>query len=451
MKQEKTAEYRLEQALRKKFVVISFSVVFVVLLSITVVVNGFNYLQVILKAEDLIQIIAANGGTFPQAPMNFSTPDTGLQALRPNEPPNDNGILPEASPRVNEESFYTTRFFTVILDGENNVVNVDISNIHRVSAREAANLGVYTAEKKSISSMEDFYYCKVSQTNSDETLYIFLDIGEDLYFFHTFLHSSLWTTVVSLILVLLLLIFLSKKAVSPIVETYARQKEFITDMSHELKTPLAIVKANTEVLELEHGNSSWTESTHKQIEKLNRLIIRLLSLAKLEEDRVKGKPEEFSLSHLLEEAGGNLRVLAEQKGNTLSCDISENLLFVGDPVGFRQLMDILLENAVKYSVVGSEISLSLKQEKHSYRIMVINYGENLKKGSYDQWFQRFYREEASRNSETGGFGLGLSMAKTLVKQHDGKISAYSPDKQRIVLQIDLKHSANSKSSGHSHS
>ncbi len=286
-----------------------------------------------------------------------------------------------------------------------------------------------------------YYFQRVTKS-SGENLLICLDISQDLYFFYSFLMSSAVICGLAVVLVFLLLLLLSKKVVSPIVKTYAKQKSFITDMSHELKTPLAIVKANTQVMELEHGTSSWSKSNHKQIEKLSLLINRLLSLAKLEEE-TGGVQVLLSFSNLVEEAGENFYPLVEQEEKELSIQVSPCLNIVADSNAMNQLVDILLENAIKYSTPASVITLSLTQEKHSVVLEVKNEGEHLKKGSYDNWFQRFFREEGSRNSETGGFGLGLSMAKTLVKQQGGKISAYSPEGKTAVLRVEFKKSGKS--------
>lgn len=444
--QVKTAEERLEKTLRQKFVLISFSVVFVVLFLISVVVNSFNYYQVSWKAENLIQIIANNNGTFPT-----TIPQPNMQPPEQTMSPRWEEMLPkdshfwDISPRVYEESSYTTRYFTVKLNNEQEIIGLDTSKIQRLSPLAAEDLCMTILAEERDNNIENSFYFQVLEDQDQGSLVIFLDIGEDLYYFRSFLVISVLICFVALAFVLILLICLSKRAVSPIVNAYAKQKKFITDMSHELKTPLSIVKANTEVLELEHGESNWTKSNHKQVEKLNHLVITLLSLAKLEEDVLKGEPEEFSLSHLVLEAGENVHVLVEQQGKSLSMEIEPQLSFLGDPLSIRHILDILLENAVKYSSDGCAISLALKEEKHGVQILVENTCLGLKKGSYNHWFQRFYREEGSRNSETGGFGLGLSMAKTLVRNQDGKITATAPQEDHLVIKVDFKrHSIHKK-------
>lgn len=456
-KRKNSWEYRLEHTLRKKFVVISFSSVFGVMFVLALLINCFNYLQVTWKAEALTDIIASNDGILPSQPIENNGQ---MPPLEENLPPIEDGLWfpplegenqsPQGGPlpsstlpsRFNAETAETTRFFTVTFDKNDHVIAMDTSKINRISPSEAMSLGIATKEGGKIENVEALYYSKIVEKSDGKTLIIFLDISEDLYFYQSFLISSLGICLLALACVLILLIFLSKKAVSPIVKTYERQKAFITDMSHELKTPLAIVKANTEVLELEHGESPWSGSIHKQIEKLNVLIIRLLSLAKLEESLSSGEHEEFSLSSCVEEAGENFRLLMEGKGHELQLFLESDLNYTGDAQGIRQVLDILLENAVKYSKADCPIVLSLKKEKHNLQILVKNQTENLKKGSYDPWFERFYREEGSRNSETGGFGLGLSMAKTLVKNHEGKISASSPDGVHVVFKVELKQTGN---------
>ncbi|MFI3249485.1 MAG: HAMP domain-containing sensor histidine kinase [Eubacteriales bacterium] len=428
----------LEFTLRQKFVRLSFSVVFVVLSCIVVVANFVNFLQVELRVEEILAIIANNDGTFPQP----HDRESGLPPLE-----NENGAPPIQhdfensgimSDRVLEEAPFTTRFFTVSFTPSGEVGQIDTSRISRINPEQAVAMSRHAYEKEEERGTVDSYRFDSFLTESGATTYIFVDISEDLYFFRSFLIASVIICGISLVCVLVLLHLLSKKAVAPIVETYARQKAFITDMSHELKTPLAIVKANTEVIELEHGSSDWTESSHRQIEKLTLLIHRLLSLAKLEEEVVKGEFETFSLSKLVLESAEQFGVICEQKERRLVLQVQENISFCGEISAMRQLLDILLENAVKYSVENSDVTLRLKQEKQWIILSVMNRGENIEKGNYDKWFERFYREESSRNSETGGFGLGLSAAKRLVKNHGGKVTATSPDGGIVELKVELK-------------
>ncbi len=478
----KTAEQRLEQVLRQKFVIISFSVVCAVLLSVSVVANGFTYLQIQWKADELTNIIAENDGVFPlpenpessenpqrsqgqigdEAPTPPQNPQQDLaerpaepmpmnpEEEDPNRPPSQwereerDPVFGEMHPRIPDEAPFTTRYFTLLYNNENEITHVDTANVQRVTPMEAQNFALSVmAEGKEIGTLEEFHYRKFYVENG-EYLLIFVDISQDLYLFHSFCYTSILMVVVTMLGVLSLLIVFSRKAVAPIVESYAKQKTFITDMSHELKTPLAIVKTNTEVMEMEHGTSQWSASTHKQIEKLTMLVNRLLSLAKLEES-AKGSPREFDFSLMLRETGESMEDFAQLQGKTLEIDIESKILYTGDPQGLRHLLDILLDNALKYSSPESKIILSLKKERNRIHLTVTNAGENLKKGSYHQWFQRFYREESSRNSETGGFGLGLSMAKTITRQHDGKITAFSPDGNIVQIKVELEHRESKKS------
>ncbi|MFI3255026.1 MAG: HAMP domain-containing sensor histidine kinase [Eubacteriales bacterium] len=457
------ATQSLERSLRQKFVRISFSVVFGVIVLILVVVNGFNYHQVEKKAAELLDIIANNGGVIPLSEQNEGMsgvpreelPETPREEmaeipleemlpplelpLRPEtNQPRQFHILVPLAPNMHEELSFTTRYFTVKFSQTGEVVSVDTTSVNRINVPDAITMAREVYDLGNSNHLEEYFYFQAVPLDTGETMVIFVDVNEDLYYFQSFFYISVCIGTVVLLAVHLLLVCLSRKIVSPIVEAYAGQKKFITDMSHELKTPLAIIKANTEVLELEHGPSSWTVSVHKQVEKLNYLVIRLLSLAKLEEESIKGEPKEFSLSDMVRESGENISVLLSAQGKSLELAIEENINFYGDPVGMVQLLDILLENASKYSPEAGTVSLQLKKEKHSILLVIENQGDKLKKGSYDSWFQRFYREENSRNSDTGGFGLGLSLAKTLVKSQDGKISAYSSDGKTVKIKVEFK-------------
>lgn len=442
MSQAGKSEAKLEQALRQKFVLISISVVFVVLFCIFAGVNGFNFLQVQWKAQALVEIIAENGGTFPRPP---SSEGSGAPQDLPPLPDSEDFHV-ELIPRIHEESSFVTRFFTVKFLENGEIDKVDTTNINRTSVREAHRLGEQVYQQEDKQGMWEPYYFQEIDLEEGESLVIFLDMSEDLYFFQSFLISSGVICCLAVCFVLLLLLLLSRRVVAPIVESYARQKSFITDMSHELKTPLAIVKANTEVMELEQGVSSWSISNHKQVEKLNSLVNRMLTLAKLEEAD-SGPQEIFSLTQAAQEAGENLRPLVEQEGKELKLDLPKDIKILGNLQDTQHLLEILLENAVKYSSQGSSIFLEIGKEKHNVLLSVWNQGNHLKKGSYDRWFQRFYREEGSRNSETGGFGLGLSMAKRLVKNQGGRITADSPDGLRVRVCVEFKGPNHPKGNG----
>ncbi|WP_455053457.1 sensor histidine kinase [Mogibacterium sp.] len=198
---------------------------------------------------------------------------------------------------------------------------------------------------------------------------------------------------------------LSKRAVSPLVSAYEKQKEFITNASHELKTPLAIISANNDIIEIENGSSKWISSNKGQIKKLSSMIDMLVTLTKLDESAKLENASSVDIASLLNSSIEGFAPLAEAQGKSFNVSAHK----------------------------GSKEDAPLTH----FSFSISNYSENLKKGSYDILFDRFYRLDSSRNSETGGFGIGLSIAKVIVQKHGGEIKAFSPDGERMVFRLEI--------------
>lgn len=403
----------MERILQKKLIVVCVSVVFVVLTGIAAVINIMNYLQIEKDTDAIISYIIDNDGQFPR---DFS----GASANLPN--------------RFTQETSFTTRYFTVMLDEEGEILSVDTNNVIAVSIDDAYSYGTEIMELGKTSGTIDAYqYQKVE--SEEGYLIVFVDYSEELYIFQSFLVTSVFICAIALVGVFILVLLLSKRAVAPIVKSYEKQKQFITDMSHEIKTPLAIIKANTEVLELVSGESEWSQSIHTQVTKLADLVTALLSLAKLNENNEDVLVCEFSISDAIQETVDLFEILAEDK--TISANLEKNISYEGDEQGIRRLISILVENAIKYGAFDSDIKISMIRKKDKICIECTNAVERIDIGNYDKWFERFYREENSRNSDTGGFGIGLAMAKSIVKKHGGKISAESIDGKNIRFRVEL--------------
>ena len=216
----------------------------------------------------------------------------------------------------------------------------------------------------------------------------------------------------------------SKKVIAPIQQSYVKQKQFITDASHELKTPLAIISSNTDVLELEHGNSKWTKNIQNQVERLTSLVNSLVAFSRMEEKDTVERAK-FDLTSTLKSRINDFNELANFQKKFIATDIDSNLYYNGDQQAIIQLMDILLENAIKYAPQNSDINISLKKNRR-YATMKISNKANVKKGDLRKVFDRFYRLDESRNSHVKGYGIGLSMAQVIAEKHKEVIKAYAP-------------------------
>lgn len=256
-------------------------------------------------------------------------------------------------------------------------------------------------------------------------LILFLNCQRELDSFESFLKNSILISFVVIVSVLILVILVSKKVIAPIQETYIKQKQFITGASHELKTPLAIISSNADVLEMEHGDSKWTNNIHNQVERLSSLVNSLVVFSRMEEkDSVERA--QFNLTEALKSRIEDFNELANFQKKYIVTDIDSALNYYGEKDSIVQLMDILLENAIKYAPEDSDILVSLKKNRKNAILKVSNKAD-VKKGDLSKVFDRFYRLDESRNSTIKGYGIGLSMAQLIAEKHRETIRAYSPE------------------------
>ena len=223
-----------------------------------------------------------------------------------------------------------------------------------------------------------------------------------------------------LLLILLLSIF-SRRAVAPILKNMESQKQFITNASHELKTPLAVISANAEVLEMTNGSSEWTDSIKNQVTRMSELVSQLIVLSKLQEHDELVLTE-VNFSEKAEDVCKSFKTVADAAGKGFEADISPDIKIVADERGSRELVSILVDNAVKYCDDGGTVKVNLHSRGRRAFLTVSNDYSDGEGVDYSRFFERFYREDQSHNSEKAGYGIGLSMAESLVEMFKGKIS-----------------------------
>ena len=237
------------------------------------------------------------------------------------------------------------------------------------------------------------------------------------------------------ILVSFFIYFASKQAVKPIVKSYERQKQFMTDASHELKTPLTVISANTEILKMNNQNNEWVESIQKQTHTLTHLIQQIIRMSKLDESELELLKEEVDLSEMILEEIDDFSVLIKQKQIELTIDIQPQIHVFVNHQSIKELISILLDNAVKYCDEQGDIQIKLFQNKKTH-IWISNQYMDIDKLNTDSMFDRFYRGDTSRKSD-GSFGLGLSIASSITELHQGTISAKKLDQHQIVIEVIL--------------
>ena len=264
-------------------------------------------------------------------------------------------------------------------------------------------------------------------------LILFLNCQRELDSYESFVKNSVLISIGVILSVLVLIILISKKVIAPIQETYLKQKQFITGASHELKTPLAIISSNADVLEMMNGDSKWTTNIHNQVDRLTSLVNSLVVFSRMEEKDTVERTS-FDLTETLKSRIEDFDELANFQKKYIVTDIDENLNYYGEKDSIIQLMDILLENAIKYAPEDSDILVKLNKNR-KYSTLKVSNKANVEKGDLSKVFDRFYRLDESRNSAIKGYGIGLSMAQLIAEKHKETIQAYAPEDGVFKIEV----------------
>ena len=346
----------------------------------------------------------------------------------------DNDGLPEYSNKkynkyditVTPETVYETRYFMVTMDDSQSYLQFDIDNIAAVKDEEDLdhfiNKALNSKYDRGMFNYEDLSYAFMKSVTPDgKTVIAYLDCTSRLLNVVQMAHFSLYVGCISMLLLILLLSIFSRKAVAPILKNMESQKQFITNASHELKTPLAVISANAEVLEMTNGSSEWTDSIKNQVTRMSELVSQLIVLSKLQEhdDLVL---TEVNFSEKAEDVVNSFKVVAEAAGKGFEASIASDIKIIADERGSRELVSILVDNAVKYCDDDGTVKVNLFSRGRKAWLTVSNNYADGEGVDYSRFFERFYREDQSHNSEKAGYGIGLSMAESLVEMFKGKIT-----------------------------
>ena len=395
-----------------------------ILAIIVAAINIVSYVNMRKDADSVLTVLLENGGQFTDKP---TKPDSNERPTDPEE---------EKKEEISPETPYETRYFTALVNDETMRVKLDASQI--VALREADIINyintIYFGNKDR-GFIGNYRFAR--QTTDGETFIVVVDWTKQMTAASTFLITSILISLIGAAVVFVLVLWLSKLAVKPIEAANLRQKRFITDSSHELKTPLAIISANTEVLEMEYGENEWTSSILHQVERLTSLTTRLTQLSRLDEPDAVMNTEILSLTSMVVEASDAFSTLAERGGLAFHVQAEEDIFVRGNQDLLSQTLSILLDNAIKYA----KSSISVNLERRGNRVVFTAKNDvdaPLYEGEQEQFFHRFWRGDVSRSSETPGFGIGLSLARSIVEKQGGSLTAESPDGETVVMTLTLR-------------
>lgn len=398
------------------FITLSMSSLFILLTVLVFGMNLLNFHAVMYEADKVLAVLTKNNGDFPE------------------HKPKGNEHLPS---NMSPETPYESRFFSVLLTQSGEILSAETNRIAVIDEQEAA---VYGAEAFHTQRTKGFIdeYRFARKPDGDNIRITFLDCGRNLHAFRTFLRMSILMSLCGFIIVFVIFSFCAGRMIRPIAESYEKQKRFITDAGHELKTPLTIINANVDVLEMEFGENECLRDIQQQTRRLTAMTNELVLLSRMEEPGNNLSKIEFSISETVAEAAIPFRILAQQQDKHFICQLQPGLTMKGNQKTIFQLVSILMDNAIKYSPTGGTVSIRLSKLGRILHLVVYNTASyTITKEILIHVFDRFYRTDPSRNSETGGYGIGLSVAQAIVNAHDGKIQATTPDEQSFQISVVL--------------
>lgn len=365
------------------------------------------------------------------------------EGFKPDDLRRDSGGLNRREPKPEEPAgrnfedtpqYQLSAFYSVAIGRDGSILATD--NARKIYTDEELNeIALQVCrEKKNWGTIGSLIFYQADK--GGYTLVAFMDNSIMQNSISTLFKYTLVCGSVTIVLLFFLARQLARRIVRPLEESYTKQRQFISDAGHELKTPVSVVNANAELLSREIGDNPWLANIQYENERMGVLVMQLLDLARTENVVPQMEPVDFS--RLVNGEALPFESVAFERGMTLTCDIENGIRIFGSTTQLKQLTSILLDNAVKHSVPKSEIVLRLKGERNHAILSVINDGEEIPPAQQKQLFERFYRIDTARNSETRHYGLGLSIAKAIVTTHKGKISVSCYDgKVEFMVRIPL--------------
>lgn len=404
--------------LRKRFIRIATLAVTAVLLVLCLSVNIANYISVDSGLTNVLNVISDNRGTMPPMP---------------------HGQPPEGRPdgQLTKETPFSTRYFVLRYDGDGDLIKADLDKIAAVTEDDVGEYLSLALEHGEGYGYARGYKYRVVYNGEDRWMAIFLDDYQEMRSVREIALVSLAAMAGCVALVYVIVVLCSRRAIDPVVQASERQKQFITDASHELKTPITVIATSLKVLEMETGKQKWIDKAQTQTEKLTELVNSLVTLSRMDEEKTPLHFAPFAVSDAVRETAESFRDFAESNGHALRLEIAPELAFSGDEYAIRQLVSILLDNVVKYAAEGTGIAFSLEKTKKGVLLSSVNVSRTpLAPEELDKLFDRFYRADPAR-SGTGGFGIGLSIARSIAEGHKGGIRASLED-GKICFRAELR-------------
>lgn len=324
-------------------------------------------------------------------------------------------------PQDIKETLETDGIYKFSMNNDFKIVKKSIANSDEVE-KYAMTIGKRNLENGILGK----YIYKVRKLGNNEISVTLMENESIVFNIKIKIIFSLGIGIVSIIIVYILAKKVSNTIVKPVEETLEKQKQFISDASHELKTPLAVIEANSDVLEDKVGKNKWITYIQNEIQSMNKLVNELLLLAKME-DTTHNSYKKFDLSKEIKMIISVFESMAYEKQIDVITNIQDNIEFNGDKEDVKHILSTLIDNGIKHTEKGKKLIVELSKEKNEIKIQVKNEGEPIPKEEQLKIFERFYRVDKARNRDEKRYGLGLAIAKQTVEKYNGTIEVSCKD------------------------
>lgn len=414
------------EKLKKKIFWVIFFILTIFLLSILCIFNYQSYNQEKKVVKDNLTRMEDNRSE------QFKPDELDKKELDKNTEDNSNKMENQLQePPV----FMDAIAYTAIYNDENEVIDILNHTQNNFSYDEIKEVAEKILKENQTKTMKigNLYWERYSYSYKEHNSLIIIDNTTIQSKLISLLKTSITIFILLEIMIIIVSVEITSWIIRPVLESFERQKQFIADASHELKTPITVIMANAEALENEPDEKKWLENIRSEAKRMNDLVTDLLDLAKLENGINKENYHMENLSKVIEKTLLTFESLMYENNIKLEYDIMENINIICNINQMKQLVAILLDNAIQHSEKNGEIKLLLTKEKNDVVLKVSNKGKEIPKEIQEKIFERFYRADESRNRDGNRYGLGLAIAKNIVTNHNGKIAVQSDNKYTTFI------------------
>lgn len=404
------------KTLRRRFIVTAMLSLSILLLIMVASITAASYAKSEQTSSKILEMLSVNPE--PEQDPSFSGRDHPMFGYR---------VDPDSTSAMNH--------FTVIADNNLNIVDIILIREDTITRADAYEYAAEVLERDSIKGKIGSYkYLKTASENGGYKL-VFLDNSIQARTLFDTLKASCIVALICIVLMFIIVLLVSRRAIEPIASNIEKQRQFVTDAGHEIKTPLAIIMANTDAMELNLGENKWSRNIRGQTLRLGGLMQQLLALAKMDEDSAVLSFEDVDLSRLVSESVLSFSELIGQKN--IITNIAPDVTVHGNRGHLAELVSVLIDNAIKYSEDDGNISIALERIGKKAVLEIKNSCRSLPDVEPETLFDRFYRADSARTQKSGGYGVGLSVARAIAETHKGKIKAFYDDEHTIRFRIEI--------------